>query len=61
MKNRAPEFIEHYAGGEFSSGEYWKKIDPEDEVIDEEVNVDGIRFLGPTVPAVEHNNTTFEY
>ena len=30
-------------------------------MIDEEVNVDGIRFRGLTVPAVEHDNTTFEY
>ena len=29
-------------------------------MIDEEVNVDGIRFRGPTVPSVEHDNTTFK-
>ena len=29
-------------------------------MIDEEVNVDGIRFQVPTVPAVEHKNTTFD-
>ena len=60
MQNRAPEVIEHRAGGEFAAGEYWKKLDPEAEVIDEEVNVDGIRFRGPTVPAVEQENNTFE-
>ena len=29
-------------------------------MIDEEVNVDGIRFRGLIVSAVEHDNTTFE-
>ena len=48
-----PEVIEHCADGEFAAGAYWKKLDPEAEVIDEEVNVDGIRFQGPTVPAVD--------
>ena len=60
IHNHAPEVIEHCAGGEFAAGAYWKKLDPESEVIDEEVNVDGIRFRVPTVPAVEHENTTFE-
>ena len=55
-----PEVIEHCAGGEFSACAYWKKLDPEAEVIYEEVNVDGIRFRGPIVPAVEHENTTFK-
>ena len=59
IQNRAPEVIEHRAGSEFAAGAYWKKLDPEAEVIDEEVNVDGIRFRGPTVPAVEHENTKF--
>ena len=45
---------------QFADGAYWKKLDPEAEVIDEEVNVDGIRFRVPTDPAVEHENTTFE-
>ena len=53
MQNRAPEVIEHCYGGEFVSGAYWKKLYPEAEVIDEELNIDGIRFWGPTVPAVE--------
>ena len=44
MQNCAPEVIEHYSGGEFVTGAYWKKLDPEADVIDEEVNVDGIRF-----------------
>ena len=44
MQNRAPEVIEHCACGEFTDGVYWKKLDPEAEVIDDEVNVDGIRF-----------------
>ena len=60
IHNHAPEVIENCAGGEFASGAYWKKLDPESEVIDEEVNVDGIRFRVPTVPAVEHGNTTFK-
>ena len=60
IQNRAPEVIQHGAGGEFASGAYWKKLDPEAEVIYEEVNVDGIRFRVPTVPAVEHENTTFK-
>ena len=60
IQNRAPEVIEHRAGGEFAAGAYLKKLDPEAEVIDEEVNVDGIRFRGPTGPAVDHENTTFE-
>ena len=29
-------------------------------MIDEEVNVDGVRVRGPTVPVVEHENTMFE-
>ena len=60
IKNGASEVIEHHSGGEFAAGAYRKKLDPEDEAIDEEVNVDGIRFRGPTVPAVEHKNNTFE-
>ena len=60
LKICAPEVIEHSAGGDFAAGDYWKKLDPEAEVIDEGVNVDGIRFRGPTVPAVEHENNTFE-
>ena len=60
IQNCTPEVIENRAGGDFAAGAYWKKIDTEAEVIDEEVNVDGIRFRGPTVPAVEHKNTTFE-
>ena len=60
IHNHAPEVIEHCAGGEFAAGAYCKKIDTEAEVIDEEVNMDGIRFRVPTVPAVEHKNTTFE-
>ena len=44
IQNRAPEVIEHRAGGEFASGAYWNKLDPEAELIDEEVNVDVIRF-----------------
>ena len=44
IQNRAPEVIEHRAGGEFAAGAYWKKLDPEAEVIHEEVNVYGIRF-----------------
>ena len=60
IQNCAPEVIEHNAGGEFDAGAYWKKLEPEAEVIDEEVNVDGISFQGPTVIAVEHKNTTFE-
>ena len=60
IHNHAPEVIENCAGGEFASGAYWKKLDPESEVIDEEVNEDGIRYRGPTVPAAEHENTTFE-
>ena len=60
IHNHAPEVIEHRAGGEFAAGAYWKKVDPEAEVIDEEVNVDGIRFRVPKVPAVEHDNTTFK-
>ena len=54
IHNHAPEVIEHRAGGEFAAGAYWKNLDPEAEVIDEEVNVDGIRFRVTTVPAVEH-------
>ena len=61
IQNSAPEVIEHRAGGEFSACAYCKKLDPEAEVIDKEVNVDGIKFRGPTVPAVEHENTMFEY
>ena len=60
IHNHAPEVIEHRAGGEFAAGAYWKKLDPEAEVIDEEVNVDGIRFRGPTVPSLDHDNTTLE-
>ena len=60
IHNHAPEVIEDCAGGEFAAGVYWKKLDPEAEVIDEEVNVDGIRFQVPTVPAAEHENTTFK-
>ena len=60
IHNHAPEVIEHRAGGEFAAGAYCKKIDPEAEVIDEEVNADGIRFLVLTVPGVEHENTTFK-
>ena len=52
IKNRAPEVIELCAGGEFEAGAYCKKIDTKAEVIDEEVNVYGIRFRGPTVPEV---------
>ena len=44
IQNRVPEVIEHRAGGEFAAGAYWKKLDTEAEVIDEEMNVDGIRF-----------------
>ena len=44
IHNHAPEVIEHRAGGEFAAGAYWKKLNPEAEVIEEEVNVDGIRF-----------------
>ena len=44
MKNCVPEVIGNCAGGEFAAGAYWKKLYPEAEVIDEEVNVDGIRF-----------------
>ena len=29
-------------------------------MVDEEVNVDGIRFRVPTVPAIDHKNTTFK-
>ena len=61
VQNCAPEVIEYCSGGEFAAGAYWKKLDTDAGVIDEEVNVDGIRFLGPIVPAVEHENTTFEY
>ena len=60
LQNRAPEVIEHSAGGEFASSAYYKSIDPEAEVIYEGVNVDGIRFQGPTVPAIEHENIMFE-
>ena len=60
IQNRAPEVIQHGAGGEFASGAYWKKLDTEAEFIYEEVNVDGIRFLGPTVLAVDHENNMFE-
>ena len=60
IRNRVPEVIEYCGGGEFEAGAYWKKVDPEAEVIDEEVNVYGISFRGPTVPAVEHENNTFE-
>ena len=60
IHNHAPEVIEHCAGGKFAAGAYWKKIDLEAEVIDKEVNVNGIRFRGPTFPAIEHENTTFE-
>ena len=35
MQNCAPEVIEHCAGGDFAAGVYWKKLDPEAEVIDE--------------------------
>ena len=44
IQNREPKVIEHRSGGEFVSGDYWKKLDPEAEVVDEKVNVDGIRF-----------------
>ena len=44
IKNCAPEVIEHHTGGEFAAGVYYKKLDPESEVIDEEVNMDRIRF-----------------
>ena len=44
IHNHAPEVIEHCVGGEFAAGTYWKKLDPEAEVVDEKVNVDGIRF-----------------
>ena len=44
IQNRAPEVIEDCDGGEFAAGAYRKKLDPEAEVIEEEVNVDGIRF-----------------
>ena len=35
VQNRAPEVIEHRAGGDFAGGVYWKKLDPEAEVIDD--------------------------
>ena len=60
IQNCVPEVIEHCAGGKFAAGAYWKNLDPEAEVIDEEVNVDGIRFRGPTVPSLDHDNTTLE-
>ena len=41
MQNRAPEVIEHSAGGEFADGAQWKKLDPEAEVIYEELNMYG--------------------
>ena len=51
---------QHCVGGKFAAGAYWKKLDPEAEMIEKEVNADGIRFRGPTVPALQHENTTFE-
>ena len=60
MQNLAPEVIEYSSGGEFAAGAKWKKLDPVSEVIYEGVSVGGIRFQGPTVPAVEHENTTFK-
>ena len=44
IQNCAPEVIEHGSGGDFAAVAYRKKLDPEVEVIDEEVNVDGISF-----------------
>ena len=44
MQNHAQEFKEHPGGGKFAAGAYWKKLEPEAEVIDEEVTVYGIRF-----------------
>ena len=44
IQNCAPEVIEHRADDEFAAGAYWKKLDPEAEEIDKEVNVYGITF-----------------
>ena len=60
MQSCAPVDIEYRDGCEFAAGAYQKKIDQEAEVIYQEVNVDGIRFLGTAVPAVEHENNMFK-